>query len=181
MRKLIVAVVAVALLGIAASGVQAQQRRPGIREVHKHSGFWLSFGAGGGWEDTDFDFGNRGRGGAAYLRLGGTVNPRVLLGGEVLVWFNQSRGADFTRVNATVSALLYPSLGGGWFLKPGFGVASYEVAGFERTGVATTIGTGFDLRVGRNLYVTPNVDYQVQFFDDATVGSLLFTVGVTWH
>ena len=40
---------------------------------------------------------------------------------------------------------------------------------------------GIDFRLGRNFYVTPNVDYMVQFFDRDTVGSVLVTLGVTWH
>ena len=160
---------------------EAQERRPGLREVHKHSGFWLSGGLGGGWEDADLSFGNRGRGAAAYIRLGGTVNPRVLFGAEILGWGTGDDVDDIARANVTASALVYPSLGGGLFFKGGFGVAGFERHGFDAEGIATTFGTGFDFRVGRNLYVTPNIDYMVQFFDDSTVGSLLFTVGLTIH
>lgn len=182
MRTCTLVIAVVASLAMVTDAADAQEVARGLREVHKHRGFWLSFGLGGGWEDADFTFGNEGRGGAAYLRMGGTVSPRVLFGGEALVWFNdQHAGPEVARANVTAAALVYPSLKGGWFLKGGFGVAQYDIAGFERTGVGPTFGTGFDFRVAGNFYVTPNVDYMVQFFDDATVGSLLFTVGVTWH
>jgi hypothetical protein len=182
MRALALIGAAALALAVVPHAADAQYADRGIVELHKHRGFWLSFGGGGGWEDTDFTFGTEGRGAAAYVRMGGTVRPQVLFGGEALVWFNENgAGPDLTRVNVTASTLLYPSIRGGWFLKGGFGVAVYEVGGFDRQGIGPTIGTGFDLQLGRNFYVTPNVDYMVQFFDDDTVGSLLFTVGVTWH
>ncbi len=179
MRKVMLVLVATALAAIATDTAEAQHRS--IREVHQHSGFWLSVGAGGGWEDADFTFGNRGRGAAAYLRLGGTVNPHVLFGGEVLAWFKDREGSEVQRVNVTALAQVYPSRQGGWFLKGGFGVAGHERFGIEREGVATTLGTGFDFRIGGNFYVTPNVDYMVQFFENETIGTALFTVGLTWH
>ncbi|HEX9729375.1 MAG TPA: hypothetical protein VGA37_12785 [Gemmatimonadales bacterium] len=172
----------VLLLGLVATGqATAQAQGGGLREVHRHQGFWFSIGAGGGWADTDFRLGNTGRGGAGYFRMGGTVSPRVLFGGEVLAWFTRVNGRDISRANITAAALLYPSLRGGWFIKPGFGFATYDIDGFERSGIATTVGTGFDFRLTRNFYVTPNVDYQVQFFADDTVGSLLISLGATWH
>lgn len=169
------------LFALAAAAGDAAAQRPGIRPVHKHDGFWLSFGGGGGWEDFDGSFGPAGRGGAFYLRLGGTPNPRLLFGGEVTGWFNGSDGNDFERVNVMATALAYPARAGGWFLKGGFGVAEHSVFGFDRTGLGTSVGTGFDLRLGRNFYVTPNVDYLVQFFDNGTTGVFLVTLGVTWH
>lgn len=176
---------ALAGLGLGtATSADAQRRShpPGLQEVSPHRGFWLGFGFGGGWERFDFDLGNRGRGGAAYLRMGGTVNPHVLFGGEALAWFRADRfGEDIERVNVTASALLYPGSRGGWFLKAGGGVATSNRFGAEQTGIGTTFGTGYDLRLGGNFFVTPNVDLMVQFFDEATTASLLFTLGVIWH
>lgn len=179
----------IAVTALAAGPAAAQQRSkpkdqdlPGLREVQRHRGFWFSLGLGGGWEEFDFDFGNRGRGGAGYVRLGGTVSQQVLLGGEALAWFRDDEFGDaIERVNATFTAMLYPSRHGGWFLKAGGGVAGNNRFGFEETGLGTTFGTGYDLRVGRNFYITPNVDVLVQFFENSTPSSLLFTLGVTWH
>ncbi len=177
-------VISAFLLGGAVTPLAAQHRSPprGLQESSPHRGFWIGFGLGGGWEEFDFDFGNRGRGAAGYFRMGGTVNPHVLFGGEALAWFREDRfGQDVDRVNVTASALLYPSARGGWFLKTGGGVASATRAGVEQTGLGTTFGTGYDLRLGGNFFVTPNVDLMVQFFDEATTASLLFTFGVIWH
>ena len=51
----------------------------------------------------------------------------------------------------------------------------------EESGVGTTLGAGFDLRIGTNLFVTPNIDVMVQMFEESTNASLLFTMGFTWH
>jgi hypothetical protein len=172
---------ALTLVAILVSAGDAAAQRRGIKPVHKHDGFWLSLGGGGGWEDFDGSFGTEGRGGAFYLRLGGTPNPRLLFGGEITGWFNESGFNDFSRFNAMATAMVYPSLGGGWFVKGGFGVAQHTVFGHDRGGLGTSAGTGFDIRLGRNFYLTPTVDYLAQFFDDSTVGVFLVTLGVTWH
>ncbi len=180
MHRILSAVIVLALVGSLANTADAQRQRPGIREVHKHNGFWASAGAGGGWSDTDLSFGNDGRGASLYVRMGGTVNPQVLVGVELIGW-GRSDFDDQSRGNLMVSGIFYPSIRGGWFLKTGFGAAGYERQGVERDGIGSVFGTGFDLRIGRNFYITPNVDYMVQFFEDDTVGSLLFTVGATIH
>jgi hypothetical protein len=170
-----------ALVALVALPGDAVAQRRGIRPVAKHDGFWLSLGAGGGWEDFDGSFGTIGRGGAFSFRLGGTPNPRFLFGGEVAGWFNDRGFNEFSRVNVMGTALAYPFRAGGWFLKGGFGFAEYSAFGVERSGIGAGAGTGFDIRLARNFYLTPTVDYLAQFFDDSTVGVFLVTLGVTWH
>ncbi|HET7038562.1 MAG TPA: hypothetical protein VFH97_01660 [Gemmatimonadales bacterium] len=164
----------VGLLTLLLPAEAAAQRR-GIRPVHPHDGFWLSFGAGGGWEEFDVT------GGSFSLRMGGTPNPRFLFGGEVTGWLRESGFSDISRVNVMATALLYPSRAGGWFLKGGFGFAEHSVDGFDRSGLGLSAGTGFDIRLGRNFYLTPTVDYLAQFFDENTSEILLVTLGLTWH
>lgn len=173
-----------ALVVIALGPTMARAQTPrGLRKVSQHEGLWISFGAGGGWEDYNVNAGDVGRGGAVYIRLGGTPSPRLLFGGEVLVWFNENRfGNEISRTNVMAVAQFYPSGRGGLFLKGGFGFSSYDIGGVSLDeGIGTTVGMGVDFRLGRNFYVTPNVDYMVQFFDRDTVGSVLVTLGVTWH
>jgi hypothetical protein len=148
-----------------------------------HDRFWWGFGLGGGWNSWQWSFGEDGmRGGAAYFRLGGTVNQQVLFGGQAMVfWRDPDSGAEIQRVNATAVALLYPSRNGGLFFKGGFGVAQAELPECDPEGIGTTFGTGIDLRIGSNAYISPNVDVMVQFFDNHTNASLLFTLGITWH
>lgn len=186
-----IVVFAIAATAMVASNATAQDRHRHDRDraekanqySQKHRGFWLGFGLGGGWNTWRWSLGNDGgRGGAAYVRMGGTVNQHVLFGGEVLTWFNDDGGSrTLQRVNATATALLYPGSNGGLFFKGGFGVASSEVQGNERAGIGTTVGAGIDLRLGGNFYVTPNVDVLTQFFERDTNSSLLFTLGLGWH
>ena len=166
----------VVVLALGMSPVAAQQMR--AVPVHRHSGLWFSLGAGGGWDDPDGSFGTLGRGGVGYLRLGGTPSPQFLFGVEVLGWQNSR---EVTRGAVTAMALVYPSRAGGPFLKAGFGGASYETGGFSAEGLATTLGLGADIRLGRNFYLTPNVDWMVQFFEDETRPLLLVSIGATWH
>jgi hypothetical protein len=142
--------------------------------AQQHNGFWFSGGAGGGWRDDL-------RGAAVYVRLGGTPSGRALFGGEVITWFRGEQ-ESLQRVNVTATALFYPLYGtgnaAGLFFKGGFGVAT---TGGGRTGVGTTLGTGYDFRLGRNLFVTPNVDFLVQFFESWTDTALVITLGMGFH
>jgi hypothetical protein len=120
------------------------------------------------------------RGGAAYLRVGGTPTKRVLFGGEVITWFRDAA----TRTNVTATALLYPFYettgvpGHDLFFKGGFGVAA--TSGTD-AGVGMTFGSGYDFRLSSNFYVTPNVDYLVMFLGGRTDTTILFTLGLGFH
>ena len=158
----------------------------------RHDRFWWAFGLGGGWNAINVDFEpttrrwqfdfDGPRGASAYFRLGGTVNQHVLFGGEAFVFWREGQsGQDLERVNANAIALIYPGAEGGLFFKGGFGVASSEGPRGDESGVGTTLGAGFDLRIGTNIFVTPNIDVMVQMFEESTNASLLFTMGFTWH
>lgn len=175
---------AVALAGLvllAAAPLHAQ-------DAPRHrSGFWLTGGLGGG---VDGD----GEGGAAgYLRLGGTLGPRVVLGGEA-IGFTVDEGDDrtLTRGNATATAVFYPVAENGFFLKGGLGFASAE-ASVEQgdvtvtvsdEGFGATLGAGYDVHLGGgNLYLTPGFDVLLQSFEDieGNTSLFLFTVGIGFH
>ena len=165
------------LLSLLAAGGAAQELE------QRHRGFWFGLGFGGGWNQFDWTFGNSGRGGASYIRAGGTVNQHVLVGGEALVWFRDG-GDDRSveRVNASLTAMVYPGSRGGLFFKGGFGAASHDIdSDTRRDGIGLTTGMGFDFKIARNLYLTPNVDVLTQFLRDDTSTALLFTVGLGWH
>ena len=66
-------------------------------------------------------------------------------------------------------------------MKTGFGVAVAHCYSLDHTGVGLNLGTGFDLRLNRNFFVTPNLDFLVDFFNESTDTSLLFTLGLSWH
>jgi len=144
-----------------------------------HRGFWMSFGAGGGWMGSE-------RSATTYFRMGGTPTGQVLFGGQVLHWW-QDDDIQHTSVTATFS--LYPLYRNSrrqsrfreFFLKGGFGIATAHCHGYDTTGLGINLGTGIDLRMGRNFFVTPNLDYLVDFFRESTHTSLLFSLGLSWH
>lgn len=186
-----VAAAALAGLALLASSPAAAQDDGHV----PRSGFWLSGGLGGGINED----GNGG--GAAYVRLGGTLGPSLLLGGEVAGLGRETtatvrRGdvieeeeADVTRSNVTASLLYYPSEQGDFYLKGGLGFATLQVSveqgdvtvSTDETGVGLTLGAGHDVQLGDgNLFLTPNVDVLLQSYDGlgAPDGLFLLTLGI---
>lgn len=174
---------------IAVSGVPllAQEEAPPEPPTeHRHRGFWLSGGLGPGVDD-DGDAGF-----AAYIRLGGTPGRRVLLGGELIGMVRDEDDVTVSRGNAAFAVLFYPSRSGGLFLKGAVGLATIEAEteveddatlSISDEGVGAGIGVGGDIRLGGNLYLTPNADLVLQSFDglESVDALFLFTVGVGMH
>jgi outer membrane autotransporter protein len=82
----------------------------------------------------------------------------------------------------------------GLYLKGGLGFASWSQASSSgpttvtttEGGFGATVGGGYDIQIGNNLFLTPNLDFLIQVVDSdtfsATTGYLiLFTLGLTWH
>lgn len=175
------------VLSIVATPGHAQRREP------RHDGFWVAFGLGAGSNLTEgYDDGRLG--GAGYVRLGGTVSPMLLIGGEAMGWVREQNGTTVSQGNLTASVLLYP-VRRGLYLKGGLGFASWSQASrpaanttvtITEGGFGTTLGGGYDLQIGNNLFLTPSLDFLLQVVDSeaftATTGYLvLFTLGLTWH
>lgn len=176
----------VAALLLCASSASAQEGRDGA-ESPAHAGFWLSGGIGAGTTDSDSD---EDSGPAGYIRMGGTPSDRVLLGGELIGMTREIGGVDVSQGNATFSVLFYPSAPGGFFVKAGAGVASATVSSevpggtltSDESGFGFTLGGGYDIRLGSNLYLTPNLDLLFQSFDEFADSNLfLLTVGLGFH
>ena len=189
MARLRIVLSVVAIVACLASTARAQSR-------HRHDGFWIGFGFGGGVNTAaNVDTGERG-GAAAFVRLGGTLSQKWLLGGELSIWGRQEdtvlgdNSVSLTRSNATLTVLFFPNENGGLFLKGGLGGANVELqAGglkVSEQGVGTTLGIGRDVKLGRNIYLVPNFDVLIQTFETGGDGTttntlLLLTVGVMWH
>jgi hypothetical protein len=127
------------------------------------------------------------------------VSQKVMLGFDGVFWGRDQDNNGIARGNSTFSMLFYPSKSGGGFLKSGIGwanVAHASTSGNSTTtttksGFGLTLGAGWDVRLGSNLYLTPNLDFLFQAFeseDDPVLGHipgtntlLLFTLGLTWH
>lgn len=177
------------------------------RPVQEHRGLWGGFGIGGGVNLSDtFEDGSI-WGVSGYGRIGGTLNQRVLLAGESSGWLGSRDGVDYTRGNLSLIMLFYPSPRGGLFLKGGVGVgyvttsisSSTTIDGVFYTssvsqskgGFGATAGLGFDVRLGRNIYLVPEVDWFLQVVgseNSAVFGALpgtnnqiAFSLGLVWH
>ena len=170
MRTLLHAVPAAIALLLPVAGTLAAQDAPrGLSVVREggRGGFWgaLSLGAGG----EAFDL----RDGLGYsdelyrptvsLRLGGTVNQSVRLGGEVLAWINERDHEVESLSSFMFIGQLYPVTATGLYLKGGLGLGRNAVefdegGGIGDTGFAGLLGAGWEIRVGRRWYLNPAFD-----------------------
>jgi hypothetical protein len=145
-----------------------QQAPPGLVEVREGTrrGFWFGLSLGAGGESNDVA-------GSGYsdlfyqptisLRAGGTVGSHLRLGGEVLSWFDEEGDAVASLSSALFVAQFYPLSSAGLYFKGGVGIGRNAIDfndGFNvgDTGFAGLLGAGYELRLGRRLYLNPVVD-----------------------
>ena len=160
---------AVALLLTVVGSASAQDTPRGLSVVREgdRAGFWGGFSIGAGGEAFDL------RDGAGYseelyrptvsLRLGGTVNQNLRLGGEVLAWINEQSQTVESLTSVLFVGQLYPLATTGLYLKGGLGLGRNaldfdEGGGVGDTGFAGLLGAGWEVRMGRRWYLTPSVD-----------------------
>jgi Outer membrane protein beta-barrel domain len=182
------------------------------RRAQERHGLWLGFGMGHGSaaatcpHTNDCRKGNgqsgplasRVGGATTYLKVGGTLGSRVLLGAELTAWSGlavaiPSGRRDETLANLLASAYLYPVPSAGFFLKGGVGVSSYsrhESRGSSSRGLGLGAGIGYDVRVARNVSLTPALGFVRGFVrgtstfgarEDLRHNVLDATLGVTIH
>jgi hypothetical protein len=183
-------------ISIATSNAHAQQPPPGLVEVKDggRRGFWFGIGAGAGGESNDLA-------GSGYsepfyqptvsLRAGGTVSPHLRLGGEVLSWFDEQGDAVASLSSLLFVAQFYPLTKAGLYLKAGAGIGRNALDfddGFDvgDTGFAGLLGAGYELRLGRRLYLNPTVDlvghrYSGRFNGDYTERLVNFGLGIVFQ
>lgn len=143
-------------LALGAPALWAQH--PQVRD-----GFWIGFGLGYGRFDPSCTgcSPNSESSFTGHLRLGGTLRPDVLLGGDIVTWTKSEGGTDDVGGNVTAATYYYPMVRSGFFVKGGVGIAFFSTspnnsgASTDGAGVGFTIGAGYDLRVGRNISITP--------------------------
>jgi len=178
-RTWCIALTLIALVGAAApSDVEAQ--RPHTRE-----GFFIGFGLGLGTLGCD-DCDEREAGLSGYLKLGGTVNDRVLLGFESSGWTKEESGVTLSQGNASAVVWFYPTAASGFYLKGGLGLATLDltiedVGSGDETGAGVTLGLGFDARVGSNFSLTPYGNLVVGNFDGGSTNVVQVGIGLSWH
>jgi len=131
----------------------------------RREGFWIGFGLGYGSANITCDScgsGPRTGGVTAFVKLGGTPSRNLLIGGAINGWSHSSGGATETIGNVTASLFYYPVAASGLFLSGGLGFSSYNVdtsPSITGTGWGFTAGVGYDVRVGRNVSLTPVANF----------------------
>jgi Outer membrane protein beta-barrel domain len=174
--------IVLALLALGASVASAQH--PQTRK-----GFWIGFGVGYGSYGISCDGCNglgRESSFTGHIRLGGTVNPHLLLGAQSIAWTKSEGGSTITAGNLSLAADYYPQPAGGLFLSAGVGFSRAEVSGggssAGETGPGFTLGGGYDVRVSPNTSVTPVANFVWGHPDSGLSHNFFqFGVGVTFH
>ncbi len=168
LRRGVMAAVAILLLGGAAVAQETPRGLVEVKDSERH-GFWGALGVGAGGEAFDLLDGT-GYSGELYrptvsLRLGGTPSRYLRLGGEILGWIDDQGSRTESLTSILFIGQLYPTPGTGLYLKGGLGLGRNEVNfdngfgyGVGDTGFAGLVGAGWEIRVGRRLYINPAVD-----------------------
>jgi len=183
---------------VAVNSAQAQRR--GLVDITPRGdrhGAWIHLGIGAG--DEAFRFANESSWDtssptkpAFSLRIGGTVNPYLRLGGELTGWADTyTDAASGERVTEYLGGLLvigqvYPVRTLGLFVKGGAGLSRsganvYGGVGTHEDGFAWSAGLGYEVRLARGIFLTPTIDY-LQHRSESRDGPALYdrltTIGV---
>ena len=139
--------------------------RPQVRE-----GFWFNIGMGYGTAGCEDCFG-RDSGLSGGLALGATLGDHVLLGVGTTGFAREIDGELFTIGTLDARVRVYPARRHGFFLNGGVGLGSASYGSDYEFGLGMMLGMGWDIRVGRNVSLTPfwngfamansNVDFNV--------------------
>jgi hypothetical protein len=137
----------------------------------ERKGFWIALGFGYGWADASCEIcGDEEGGGAStgLVRLGWALNQKVLLGGEFNFWWNERFDDTLVLYDAVATASFYPSEASGFFVRGGIGgsfadtstrIGNTTVTTELGSGLGLLAGAGYDIRVGRQISITPALTY----------------------
>jgi hypothetical protein len=141
-----------------------------VADAPQREGFWIGFGGGYGSASVsfrDFPAEDREESYTGFLKLGGTLNPQLLVGVESNAWVKSED--DDTLVLGSLAGTLtfYPKATSGFFLKGGIGLSymSSEVfldaatVSVSKAGWGLLAGVGYDVRLGQNVSITPSFNF----------------------
>jgi hypothetical protein len=151
-------------------------------------GMWGGVGLGyGSWSCNGC---NSMSGLSGNFRLGGTVNPNLLLGVGTFGFYH-SESASGTTLTVTIGGLvglidIYPSRTDGLFFQAGvgYGQSKADATGFGSAsfnGFMDVLGIGYDIKVGHTFYLTPNLNYFQVHTDGETDNVLQVGLAASWH
>jgi outer membrane protein with beta-barrel domain len=167
---------------VVAAAVLAACLTPSLALAQRHSGAWISGGGGVGWATVHCDANCEDEDANAALVLfidgGIALSEKLLIGAEFNSWSkNIETGTTdrSLRLNGLLATVLfYPSDTSGIFVKGGFGISYANISGTTAfvnpdlgAGTGITYGVGYDIPIGRSVYLTPAVGLQHGFLGDA--------------
>lgn len=158
---------------------------PVAPRLQTRDGVWLSGGLGWGSAVCQYCLGRQG-GFTGGLSAGVAVSPRLLVGVGTSGWYKSVDGVALSGGTIDGRIRFYPSRALGLFLTGGLGLGHISatfnnVATETQYGVGALYGLGWDIRVARNLSLTPFYNgFAVQTANvDGNVGQ--FGIGITMH
>ncbi len=166
-------------------------------------GFWFS--VGGAFASNRTDCSNCSdvtdvNGTGFFLKAGGPVSAKVMLGGEGYGFFRSTDQGNLRITGLLAIAQWYPTRGSGFWFRPGIGLSRAKVSllpqsggseTIDRVGLGLALGVGWDFRVSRMISLSPVVSYYVNGlgavnFSGGTLNNTLTQMGffgaaVTFH
>jgi hypothetical protein len=159
-------------------------REAAAQRTLERSGFFIGVGLGYGSLDLtcdgcDFD---RQSGLSGYLRVGGAITDRVLLGVESNGWYKSDEGVGVTASTVTGTVYLYPSSEADFFVRGGAGLATLDSEDINAdTSFGWSVGLGYDIPIGRTAALTPYANWFTGHFDGGGTNTLQVGLGVNWY
>ena len=154
------------------------------QQAQTRDGFWIGAGLGYGSMGMSCEgCGDVDRVGApsGYLKLGTTLRQNVLLGVETNAWTKSELGVRLTMANISGAVYWYPMATNGLFVKGGAGYSALDAGGGGTNGFGVLGGVGYDVRMNKNLSITPVANWFRGGFDGGSANVLQIGVGVTSH
>jgi hypothetical protein len=155
------------------------------QKPQERKGFWFNAGVGyGSYGCGDCD--GRESGFSGGLSLGATLSPHVLLGVGTAGWTKTQDGVTLTVGTVDARVRIYPVAEGGFFFTGGVGLGVVDVysdllGNSNENGFGFLFGLGYDLRVGKNVSLTPFWNGLVMNVDNESSNVGQIGLGVTIH
>jgi hypothetical protein len=172
MRTLRATGICAILAAIMATSAVAQQEQT-------RQGFWI--GGGLGYGSLGCSGCDRVGAPSGYFKLGGTLRQNILLGVETNGWTKSELGQRLTMGNLSGAVYWYPMVTNGLFIKGGAGYSILDNGVANTSGFGLLGGVGYDVRVGRNLSITPVANWFRGSFNGGSADVLQLGLGVTSH
>jgi hypothetical protein len=149
------------------------------QQAQTRQGFWI--GGGLGYGSLGCNGCDRVGAPSGYLKLGGTLRQNILLGVETNGWTKSEFGSRLTMGNVSGAVYWYPMPTNGMFVKAGAGYSVLDNDLSNTSGFGLLGGVGYDVRVARNLSITPVANWFRGSFDGGSANVLQIGLGVTSH